>query len=96
MVSLGTRILLETSAGALVAAARNDVAAAHLAYEMGYECVKVGTIQRNFPCDLIACRRDRVRPPHNEAAARFTENLWLQRHDLRSGPGDLTSIPSAA
>lgn len=92
MVSLGGEVMKSAPpTQALIATARTDVAAAHVAYEIGYECVIGGTLQRNFPCDLIVCRKENLRQNPDPKAAALVEHLWATRKDLTQ----LTEKPNA-
>lgn len=82
MAGLAHKIFLESDADALIAPARVDVGVAHLAYEIGYECVRASTQQRGFECDLIACRRENVRSTPHEASRLLIESLWENRNQI--------------
>jgi hypothetical protein len=84
MASLANEILLASNSQALIAPARVDVGVAHLAAEIGYECVVPGTIQRGFQCDLIACRRENVKPTPHAPSRDLARRLWHSRVDVTS------------
>lgn len=76
ILQLGTWLFNSTHADVIVAPARKDVKADRAAYDVGFECIQANTIQRGFPCDLVALFHNGQKDSADESVVELSKALW--------------------
>lgn len=84
LLLLGQKLFEESHADAIVAPARKDNNAHKMAYKIGFECIISDTMQRNFPCDLVACFKGKANVPDDLQLKNMLSQLWESKNSIFS------------
>lgn len=76
VANLGTNVFRASGADVIIAPARKDLKVDQTAYAMGFECIQADTMQRGFPCDMIACFQGKQTPLEDFESRRLVSHLW--------------------
>lgn len=81
LVGLAMDVMKQYGIDAAIAPARRDHKVHELAYSFGGEPVIENVMNHNVACDLLACRRELVKPHPNAEIQSLREALWQNRID---------------